>query len=1352
MCPRIRGLRHDRLRGMDAMGMQELVAAASGGSTNGDATSRAPAARDTGAEQRRLSELRELAILDTEPQAPFDALTALATEIFGVPMSLVSLVDEERQWFKSRVGVSVSQTPRVWSFCSRAIEQDDLFEIPDAAEDPRFRLNPLVLGDPRIRFYAGVPLRTPGGCKVGTLCILDRKPRRLEPPQRQSLARLAGLAAHLLQTHRAAWQLDAARRHAQKIAALNAMLARAGQAAATAANETHLLQQACANAVDSTGVACACVVRPARGARLRVVASDHAADQPQRASLLDDPLLRVHVERAWRRRESSALCLRGLASGAPAGQAASALVLPILRGAASWAVLCLSLSPADAADRAVRELLEEFAMVVGRGLERLERSRQEHRLMTLQSTLLDNALAGIVVVKRRRIVSANASFARMLGLDDPQDLLGKPASTIYASEAEFHRIGGLYSTLFRHGHASAMDVRLARSDGEEFICDISGGVATQGKSRLAVWTVQDVTARARLQAQLRFESLHDPLSLLPNRRALDEHLPQALARADRAGSVVGVGIIDLDDFKPVNDRYGHEAGDNLLRAFALRLRHQLRTSDFLARLGGDEFVIVVEGLAADRSARQLRKILQRLHGAVQTPFALGGDLATSVGMSLGLALSPYHGADLDTLLRQADAALYQVKARKAVREHWWQIGVTASDEPREPLNPDPYAPAARQLLGECAPVLGQVVERFVGEFYASTQRDPETAGVLDALSSCGVDRLQELHAEHLRALFAPDMGAEAASRRSARAGLVHALVGVEPWHLIQPSGEFRRLAAEVLSTSHLPARARQEVLRVVEDRLQTDLREQARALAHTRQAYFAALGAPLAAGATTTRWADALRDLIDPIAGLPGILACCVTRPDAQSRFQVEGAAGTCGAEIAALLREPPYTVHLDPGRPTSGGLSALAWRSREIHATANYSRDPRLGLWHQPISRIGVHSLMAVPILDGLGKPCFVVVLFGAYPNQFSSLWVRQFALALQQRASRVWQICRAAATDPVLPQALAHAYRDRLFSGGLEMHVQPIVDLRDGSCRKVEALARLRTEDGALISPGVFLPTLGDAELDQLFRLGLEHACRQMRAWRDAGLLIDVSLNLPPSTLLDPQCPGWIAEVLREHGIEPARVTLELLENQDVDRVAQGAALRGLKRLGVALAMDDLGSGYSSLQRLSSLPFDTVKVDRSLTLQLRSAPLETLSLVRAVIQLARDLRRLVVVEGVEDLGAIEAAWLLGAQLVQGYGIARPMPMAEFAGWRAKFRLPVDRGAIQTHLGALAALRFADPANHGNSPGSGQVEAFLAASRAPAADPDAADSRPAAGPLASDLDRSRWVGWLVAQIRQPQT
>ena len=142
-------------------------------------------------EDARLAELRSLNVLDTIAEERFDRLTRMARRLFGVDVALVSLVDENRQWFKSCAGMELSETPRDISFCGHAILGDGAFVIPDALQDERFGDNPLVAGPPHVRFYAGCPLRGPGGRKLGTLCIIDSKPRAFSDEDVEMLVDLA---------------------------------------------------------------------------------------------------------------------------------------------------------------------------------------------------------------------------------------------------------------------------------------------------------------------------------------------------------------------------------------------------------------------------------------------------------------------------------------------------------------------------------------------------------------------------------------------------------------------------------------------------------------------------------------------------------------------------------------------------------------------------------------------------------------------------------------------------------------------------------------------------------------------------------------------------------------------------------------------------------------------------------------------------------------------------------------------------------------------------------------------------------------------------------------------------------
>ena len=155
-------------------------------------------------EERRLEALKGFEVLDTPPEETFDRITRLAKALMEAPIALVSLVDRDRQWFKSRQGLDMAQSPRNVSFCAHAIEHDGPLIVPDARKDPRFRDNPLVVGDPKIRFYLGIPLKTSEGYNLGTLCVMDRRPRQASQTQIAAMYDLASFVIDELELRRLA--------------------------------------------------------------------------------------------------------------------------------------------------------------------------------------------------------------------------------------------------------------------------------------------------------------------------------------------------------------------------------------------------------------------------------------------------------------------------------------------------------------------------------------------------------------------------------------------------------------------------------------------------------------------------------------------------------------------------------------------------------------------------------------------------------------------------------------------------------------------------------------------------------------------------------------------------------------------------------------------------------------------------------------------------------------------------------------------------------------------------------------------------------------------------------------------
>ncbi len=683
-----------------------------------------------------------------------------------------------------------------------------------------------------------------------------------------------------------------------------------------------------------------------------------------------------------------------------------------------------------------------------------------------------------------------------------------------------------------------------------------------------------------------------------------------------------------------------------------------------------------------------------------------------------------------------------------IPQSWCQLGVqTAQDDEESDLCA--YGEQAAALLRRHAAPLREAVVRFVQTLRDGACDDPDAASLLSCLGPAEIDAVERGYVRHLELVLAPGATRQDVQQRAEVIGQAQALVGIEPAQLISTIGGMRRSVMDSCIAARIAQSPRYRLLRLVEERLEDDLQAQLRAASRTAGAYFKALVNE--AELPETLWRDALRSMIEPIGNLPGMLACVVLRPNAHAVFEIEAAAGPSAEIFSKLLRSPDNAIRLDTRAQDAQTLVSLAWRTHGIHSSGRFEHDERLTRWRGLTRSLGVRSSVAIPVLAAPGRCSMIVSLLGAYPHQFEAPWMRQFVRTLQAHANRAWRAARAPSAALMLSQDVARGYRERLFDGGLRMYVQPVVDLHGGRCTNVEALARLELEDGRVVAPAYFLPILGEAELDRLFRDGLEQTCAQLQAWEREGLRVDATINLPPSALLDASCARWVESALLRHGIEPRRLTLELLESQELDFQAQHTALHSLHELGVRLAMDDLGAGYSSLQRLARLPFDTIKVDQGLALNMRKDPLQTLSLVRAIVRLASDLGRELVVEGLEDRGVIEAALECGARYGQGYGIARPMPAQAFAAWRRDFQ-PCNRpGEIASFLGVLACCWRLGRRAQDQAPGGAQerVLRFLTSHSLEQGELANWYAGLGAGASLDDAAGARCVDWLLQQVRR---
>lgn len=777
------------------------------------------------------------------------------------------------------------------------------------------------------------------------------------------------------------------------------------------------------------------------------------------------------------------------------------------------------------------------------------------------------------------------------------------------------------------------------------------------------------------QAQLRAMPMRDPLTGLPNMAALACHFELALPRASRAGVPLVIGLLDLDKFKPVNDMFGHEAGDRILQVTALRLREQLRASDLVARRGGDEFVIVLECLHDPRDA--LVPLLERVHARLTQPIEIGGT-SWHCGLSLGLALCPEASINtLDDALSEADRALRASKMRRG--GHWWCWASLADSRATQDVNSandhGPYGPQWACELASLSAQLQRNAAAVVNDFYERLDKEPKPRRILDGLSGSERQRLKALQIQNLFALADPNL-TEADHRTTAlRVGRIHAMVGLDREELLR--------SRAILATTvygHLESVSR-EALQVFARRLNLDVIYQAEAYQHLQGERLEALQDIARYAWNSEGYADLITRITDVLGACDEFAGVAIIRPDQDGIFRVEAASGH-------VLEGQPVAPDCGPA-PQDQGLLDAVWRTGKIERSINISTDPRMAAWRSVAAFEGLRSSVAIPVCPFGKAPFAILTLHSRFPGGYASADQTAFIDLLQTLlAFAMGRIASEEGRIRTISHTTRREWRALLQSDALQMHCQPILDLKTGQVTKVEMLARLN-EGSRLLTPHEFFPALTPDDFLELYIRGLRQTLSRRSAWLRDGVELDVSLNLPPSALLDVRYFEATREALAMYDCPPQVLTLELLEAEAIPLGADVVAELGrFKSLGVMLAEDDLGAGHSSLLRLRELPFDWVKIDRDIVGLAGQNASDVLSFIYQLTRLGHSLGKSVIVEGIESDALLEACAILNVDAVQGYAIARPMPCEELIEWMGAWSArKATPDSPRTALGKLASL-----------------------------------------------------------------
>lgn len=739
----------------------------------------------------RLALLHSLEILDTSSEEVFDRVTRIAARIFDVPVALISLIDRDRQWFKSKVGLSATQTPRDVAFCAHAILRDEVMVVPDAHADATFASNPLVTGAPFVRFYAGAPLTIDDDRAIGTLCVIDHRPREFTAADQSVLNDLAEIVRRELRQRHATLAMRAVQQddaHALDVseAQFSAVFQQAAAGMAIIGLDGRWLQVN-RKVLEITGYGEAELL--AKRFQDITVETDLAEDERQVVALLAGKSDSYTMEKRYWRKDGSPVWVQLTVALARARDGKPLHFISVLQdiSARRTAEALLKDYQAQLEQRVrdrTRELTEanlQLSRLVRRGEDDAELLRAQKAELR---AVIDNAQDAYVAVDEDdRIVEWNRQAESMFGwaaadilgrslvdtlvphrfrtglpgrmqrlrgerrlpgISEPLRFFGLRASgmefpaelriswapkengeIVFAFVSDITQrtraeqallesretlqtiadnlpilIGHIdrdlryqfnnaaYSELFGASHAQmkgryVADVLppamfaileplfLRALAGERVVCDDIRFPAYPGR----VWSgtyipdiragdvvgfyvmSQDVTERKRLEESLVDVAMRDPLTGLPNRRGLNQKVQELSQRRDPAHRGFALFFLDLDGFKQVNDTYGHDVGDALLRQVAVRLVASVRDVDFVSRLAGDEFIIICPGVGQARVAVEIAESLCR---ALSQPFLVGAQ-SIRTGSSIGVSVGESVPETIDAVLSKADAAMYLAK-------------------------------------------------------------------------------------------------------------------------------------------------------------------------------------------------------------------------------------------------------------------------------------------------------------------------------------------------------------------------------------------------------------------------------------------------------------------------------------------------------------------------------------------------------------------------------------------------------------------------------------------------------------------------------------------------------------------
>jgi diguanylate cyclase (GGDEF)-like protein/PAS domain S-box-containing protein len=718
---------------------------------------------------------------------------------------------------------------------------------------------------------------------------------------------------------------------------------------------------------------------------------------------------------------------------------------------------------------------------------------------------------------------------------------------------------------------------------------------------LSSWQAQNQNRQHRALAKA---SRTDPLTGCLNRRGFEERAVAELAAMRRTGRAGALVVLDIDKFKPVNDVFGHAAGDELLCWVVTTLQATIRGSDAIGRLGGDEFALVLPDIGADDT----RELITRI----------GDALAERAPCSLGVALYPHDGDELETLTRQADNRLYGSRRGRYQREE-------------AALAAQPAAEQSPPTQASDRPGFGAI------DLWRAA---------LDAMPSRAGREERETHEQSVQSVLLDQIDASviATDMTGTVISWNHGAETLYGWSAEEAVG---RNARELI----VPEDAAEAERLMME--LSRDGRWDGELLVRRKD------------GTLFTTYVRN-RLVLDE-----GGLASAVV-----------GVAVDISARVAAEseLRDSrnyaqAVTEYMGEGLFTLDREGRITYVNRVAEDLLGRRRGELVGCevglmvyppWPDgtvpPLEQCAVAGALCgedtVRVDDGRFRTgdggeipvAYTATPFAAEDGPEGCVVIFQ---DISERKRREEESRRNAATLAVIDR-VERALADESFV----MHAQPIVDLQTGETVQHELLLRMVEPDGQIVAPGDFLPVC-----EQYSMIGEIDWWVIKQATRLAGSGCRVQANISARSVVDRDVLEHIERCIEQHRVPAGALVFEITETAIVeDEEAAREFAEGLHRLGCKIALDDFGTGYASLTYLKQMPVDFLKLDIEFVRDLR---VNTASrhVVQALVALARDFRLQTVGEGVEDAETLALLDELGVDFAQGFHIARPEPFGERPG-----------------------------------------------------------------------------------------